>query len=109
MVHHYPHRRYITSYAQQKYLNNTRWRHACIGFVTHDQKVPGSTPVLVALVWAYISVVPLLTGYQRLVMLALTLHGMQNGLKDPLESFEKRRALSPGSWFLSVTVMSIAV
>ena len=79
-----------------------------IGSVTRDQKVPGSNPVWVGCCgvdiyqWC-------LTGLTKAWWcVCITVCGCVH-LKDPLESVEKSRGLSPGSGFLSVADMSITV
>ena len=78
-----------------------------IGSVTHDQEVPGSNPVCVGCCgvdiyqWC-------LTGLTKARWCAKLLFGCTH-LKDPLESVEKSRGLSPGSGFLSVADMSVTV
>ena len=62
----------------------------CIGYVTHDQRVPGSNPVWVATVWTYNSDAELF--HQRCGM-----------------AVSKRVGYSPGSRFLFVSNLSIAV
>ena len=78
-----------------------------IGFVTPDQKVPGSNPEWVGCCgvdiyqWC-------LTGFNKGLVMCITVCGYVH-LKDRLESVEKSRGLSPGSGFLSVADMSITV
>ena len=60
-----------------------------------DQKTSGSNHAQVSVVWTYTSV-------EKLSMVCMH-------LKDPLESFDKRRGLSPSSGLLSVTDTSITM
>ena len=79
-----------------------------IGSVTRDQKVSDSNPVWVGCcgVDIYIPVVP--NWFNKGLVVRITVYGCVH-LKDPLESVEKSRGLSPGSGFLSVADMSITV
>ena len=78
-----------------------------IGSVTHDQKVPGLNPVWVGC--CGLDIYQLCqTGLTKAWWCAQTVYGCVH-LKDPLESVEKSRGLSPGSRFLSVADMSVTV
>ena len=74
-----------------------------IGSVTRDQKVPGSNPV-----WIGCCGVVMPNWFNKRLVVCKTVYGCVH-LKDPLESVEKSRGLSPGSGFLSVADMSITV
>ena len=74
-----------------------------IGSVTRDQEVPGSNPV-----WVGCGGVDIYHWFNKGLVVCITVCGCVH-LKDPLESVEKSRGLSPGSGFLSVADMSITV
>ena len=97
----------ISSFTRNKYFF---WPLACphsvvtrIGSVTRDQKVPGSNPV-----WVGCCGVDIYQWFNKGLVVCITVCGCVH-LKDPLESVEKSRGLSPGSGFLSVADMSITV
>ena len=79
-----------------------------IGSVTRDQKVPGLNPVLVGCCGVD-TYKPFRHHWFNIGMVVRkTVCGCVH-LKYPLESVEKSRGLSPGSGFLSVTVLSVTV
>ena len=75
-----------------------------IGSVTRDQKVSGSNPVWVGCcgvdIYQWFNK-GLTNWFNKGLVVCITVCGCVH-LKDPLESVEKSRGLSPGSGFLSV-------